>query len=220
MANIASNLTDLIGNTPLPELKNYAAKENVTARIIAKLESFNPASSVKDRIGWAMIKDAEEKGLLSKNSVIIEPTSGNTGIALAFVAAARGYKIILSLQCINSTGEGRFAAPTGLAINAMYGSEFQINSLSWDSSGTYLTQVWRMIDNGTYTIVSDSIETCQFVDSGNTELNLAIYTIRFILPTDKYSLFFQPVGVKTNPDQNNDPNNGTFGPDGFSVQCH
>lgn len=97
MANIASNLTDLIGNTPLLELKNYTAKEQVTSRIIAKLESFNPASSVKDRIGWAMIKDAEEKGLLTKNTVIIEPTSGNTGIALAFVAAARGYRIILTM---------------------------------------------------------------------------------------------------------------------------
>jgi len=97
MAKIAGSLTELIGNTPLLELKKYEAEEQVDAHIIAKLESFNPASSVKDRIGFAMIKDAEDKGFLTKDSVIIEPTSGNTGIALAFVAAARGYRIILTM---------------------------------------------------------------------------------------------------------------------------
>lgn len=97
MARIAQNLTDLIGNTPLLELANYSSKHNLNARLIAKLEYFNPLSSVKDRVGYAMIKDAEEKGLLNKDTVIIEPTSGNTGIALAFVAAAKGYKLILTM---------------------------------------------------------------------------------------------------------------------------
>jgi len=97
MAKIAGNLTNLIGNTPLLELRNYNAKEKINSRVIAKLESFNPASYVKDRIGYAMIKNAEDNGLLNKNSVIIEPTSGNTGIALAFVAAARGYRLILTM---------------------------------------------------------------------------------------------------------------------------
>nr|WP_050753272.1 cysteine synthase A [Pseudobacteroides cellulosolvens] len=86
-----------MGNTPLLELSNYNKENNLGAKVIAKLEYFNPASSVKDRIGYAMIRDAEEKGLLNKDTVIIEPTSGNTGIALAFVAAARGYKLIITL---------------------------------------------------------------------------------------------------------------------------
>lgn len=94
---VAKSITDLIGNTPLLELTNYEKKLNLEAKIYGKLEYFNPLGSVKDRIGYAMIKDAEDRGLINKDTVIIEPTSGNTGIALSFVAAARGYRLIITL---------------------------------------------------------------------------------------------------------------------------
>ncbi|SDF16454.1 cysteine synthase A [Sporomusa acidovorans] len=97
MAKIYQNLTELIGNTPLLELKNFGAKREIGGKVLAKLEYFNPLGSVKDRIGYAMIKDAEDKGLINKDTVIVEPTSGNTGVGLAFVAAARGYKLILTM---------------------------------------------------------------------------------------------------------------------------
>ena len=93
----SQKITDLIGNTPLLELSNYEKKHGLEATILAKLEYFNPAGSVKDRIARAMLDDAEAKGILKPGSVIIEPTSGNTGIGLAAVAAARGYKIILTM---------------------------------------------------------------------------------------------------------------------------
>lgn len=97
MSKINKSLTDLIGKTPLLELVNYEKKHALNAKIVAKLEYFNPAGSVKDRIAKAMIEDAEEKGILKADSVIIEPTSGNTGIGLASVAAARGYRVILTM---------------------------------------------------------------------------------------------------------------------------
>lgn len=97
MGKVYKSITDLIGKTPLLELTNYNRKHQVGARIVGKLEYYNPAGSVKDRIAKAMIEDAEAKGLLKPDSVIIEPTSGNTGIGLASVAAARGYRIILTM---------------------------------------------------------------------------------------------------------------------------
>ncbi|MDE5789048.1 MAG: cysteine synthase A [Clostridia bacterium] len=95
MAKIYTAAEQLIGNTPLLELKNIQKLFGLKARLLAKLESFNPAGSVKDRVAKAMLDDAEERGLLKKGSVIIEPTSGNTGIGLASVAAARGYKVVI-----------------------------------------------------------------------------------------------------------------------------
>ena len=93
----AKKITDLIGNTPLLELVNIQDSERLQAKILAKLELFNPAGSVKDRIAKAMIEDAEANGILKDGSVIIEPTSGNTGIGLASIAAARGYRLIITM---------------------------------------------------------------------------------------------------------------------------
>lgn len=94
---IAKSLVQLIGNTPLLELSNYNAENGSLGTVIAKLEYFNPGGSVKDRIGFGMIDAAEKDGLLNKDSVIIEPTSGNTGIALAYISAAKGYRLILTM---------------------------------------------------------------------------------------------------------------------------
>ena len=97
MAGIVKGAAGLVGNTPLLEPVNLEKKEGLKARILLKLEYFNPAGSVKDRIAKSMIEDAESKGLLKEGSVIIEPTSGNTGIGLASIAAAKGYRIILTM---------------------------------------------------------------------------------------------------------------------------
>ncbi|MDP4143769.1 MAG: cysteine synthase A [Bacillota bacterium] len=97
MGKLYKNLTELIGNTPLVELTRLEENNKLSAKILAKIEYFNPAGSVKDRVGFAMIEDGEKKGIINKDTVIIEPTSGNTGVGLAFVAAAKGYKLILTM---------------------------------------------------------------------------------------------------------------------------
>ena len=97
MAKIAKQLTELVGNTPLLQLNSYSKQEQLKTNIIAKLEYFNPAGSVKDRIALAMIEDAEKKGVIKPGATIIEPTSGNTGVGLAFVSAVKGYKLILTM---------------------------------------------------------------------------------------------------------------------------
>ncbi len=123
MGMIAKNLTELIGNTPLLELCNYGREMGLEARVIAKLEYFNPASSVKDRIGYAMIKAAEEKGLINKDTVIIEPTSGNTGIALAFVSAAKGYRLILTMPDTMSVERRNLLKALGAEVVLTPGAE-------------------------------------------------------------------------------------------------
>lgn len=97
MSKIYKSVVELIGKTPLVELSKYESKENLDAKILAKVEYFNPTGSVKDRIGFSMIEDAEKKGILNKDTVIIEPTSGNTGVGLALVAAAKGYRLVLTM---------------------------------------------------------------------------------------------------------------------------
>jgi len=123
MSHIAKKLTDLIGNTPLLELSNFNHQNKTLGRIIAKLEYFNHCGSVKDSIGYAMIEDAEQKGLLKKDSVIIEPTSGNTGIALAFVAAAKGYKLILTMPETMSVERRNLLKALGAELVLTTGSE-------------------------------------------------------------------------------------------------
>ncbi len=113
---IYKSVTDLVGKTPIMELVNYEKENNLSATILAKLEFFNPAGSVKDRVAKAMIDDAEKKGLLKKGSVIIEPTSGNTGIGLAAVASAKGYKVILTMPETMSIERRNLLAAYGATI--------------------------------------------------------------------------------------------------------
>ena len=121
MGKIYSDITKTVGNTPLVKL-NHVTK-GFQATVLAKLESFNPLSSVKDRIGVAMIEDAEKRGLLKENTTIIEPTSGNTGIALAFVAAARGYKLILTMPDTMSIEKRQLLAIFGAQLVLTPGAE-------------------------------------------------------------------------------------------------
>lgn len=146
MSRIAQNLTDLIGNTPLLEVRNYNAEEKLEAKLVAKLEYFNPLSSVKDRIGYAMIKDAEDRGVINKDTVIIEPTSGNTGIALAFVAAARGYKLILTMPDTMSVERRNLLKALGAELvltpgaEGMKGAIRKAEELASSTANSYLPQ--------------------------------------------------------------------------------
>ncbi|MDR1546239.1 MAG: cysteine synthase A [Deltaproteobacteria bacterium] len=123
MSKIAESLTDLIGNTPLLRLNRYGRDRGVLGSLVAKLEYYNPLGSVKDRIALAMIEDAEKKGLINKDTTIIEPTSGNTGIGLAFVAAAKGYKIILVMPETMSLERRKLLYALGAELRLTPGSE-------------------------------------------------------------------------------------------------
>lgn len=146
MPKIAKSLTDLVGNTPLLELTNYEKNLDLKATILAKLEYFNPLSSVKDRIGLAMIEAGEKSGKIKEGTVIIEPTSGNTGIGLAFVAAARGYRLILTMPETMSVERRNLLAALGAELvltpgpGGMKGAIAKAIELGEEISDSYIPQ--------------------------------------------------------------------------------
>jgi len=146
MAKIAQKLTDLVGNTPLLELTSFSKQYSLEARIIGKLECFNPQGSVKDRIALAMIEDAEEKGLLKPEATIIEPTSGNTGVGLAFVSAAKGYKLILTMPETMSLERRNLLKALGATLiltpgtEGMKGAIAKAEALNKEISGSVILQ--------------------------------------------------------------------------------
>ena len=156
MANIKKSLTDFIGNTPMLEIVNYNKQNNLNATIITKLEYFNPGGSVKDRVGYAMIKDAEDKGILNKESVIIEPTSGNTGIALAFISAAKGYRIILTMPETMSVERRSLLAALGAELvltpgpAGMKGAIKKAEELAAEIPNSFLPQQFKNPANPEY----------------------------------------------------------------------
>ena len=148
---IAKDSTELIGNTPLVRL-NHVTRD-IKATVVAKLESFNPLSNVKDRIGVAMIVDAEEKGLIKKGTVIVEPTSGNTGIALAFVCAAKGYRLILTMPDTMSMERRQLLSVLGAELvltpgaEGMTGAIKKAEQLVAENTGYFMPQQFKNVSN-------------------------------------------------------------------------
>ena len=182
MAKVYTSITQLIGGTPLVELKNYEADKNLQATILAKLEYFNPAGSVKDRIAKAMLDDAEAKGLLKPGATIIEPTSGNTGIGLASVAAARGYKIILTMPETMSVERRNLLKAYGAELvltdgdKGMNGAIEKANELAAATPGSFIPG--------------------QFVNPANPAIHRATTCPEFWADTDgKVDIFVAGVGT-------------------------
>ena len=153
MAKIAKDLTELIGNTPLVQLSNYSAKKGLEATVIAKLESFNPAGCVKERIALAMVEDAEKAGLLKSGTEIIEPTSGNTGIGLAMVSAIKGYKLTLTMPETMSVERRNLLKALGANLvltpgaNGMKGAIARALELHEENPNSYIPQQFENASN-------------------------------------------------------------------------
>ena len=153
MAKIYNNVTELIGKTPLVEVKNIEKKFGLEARILVKLDGFNPAGSAKDRIAYQMIKDAEEAGKLKKGSVIIEPTSGNTGIGLAAIGASKGYRVILTMPETMSVERRNLLKAYGAEIvltegsKGMKGAIAKAEELAKETEGAFLAGQFVNLSN-------------------------------------------------------------------------
>jgi len=153
MAKIAKNLTELIGNTPLVQLSNYSEKKGLQATVIAKLESFNPAGCVKERIALSMIEDAEKAGILKSGVEIIEPTSGNTGIGLAMVAAIKGYKLTLTMPETMSLERRNLLKALGANLvltpgaNGMKGAIARAIELNVENPASFIPQQFENASN-------------------------------------------------------------------------
>lgn len=153
MAKIAESLTELVGNTPMLELSNIESKENLQARLVVKLESFNPGSSVKDRVALSMIERAEQSGRLKPGALLIEPTSGNTGIGLAWVASVKGYTLILTMPDTMSVERQSLLKALGATIvltpgkDGMNGAIAKANELQAANPGSVILQQFDNPDN-------------------------------------------------------------------------
>lgn len=178
MSRIFKNVTELIGNTPLVELSKYEDLEKLEAKILAKVEYFNPAGSVKDRIGYSMIADAEEKGLINKDTVIIEPTSGNTGVGLALVCSARGYKLILTMPETMSIERRKLLKAYGADLvltpgpDGMKGAIKKAEELAVEHKNAFIPQQFKNPANPAYHEKTTAEEIWKDTD-GNVDVFIA-----------------------------------------------